>query len=306
MRFMDALKAVVHSFISSTKNNNTQRIGWANWVPSQKEERWYSWQITTLLLLTNSVKDTIVKQIVQVMFTRFPNPMTICEHPARFFDFLTSKAKDFFPLDSSFDPTSDAICKSPNYCYQKASYIVAMSKKVVLLWCYKNVFGSAQCWKGLREKYCDISSRESLCLPIPRYWIKSCTENTSTLFPKEYSCLFFEALPGIGLKMRHLCAEAIYNVLVGPAIDCHCIRFGVEMGTIHATMNLEQMSSSLIGIYRNDQLADLNEIPASILQVLSGSLTGTIKFTKLLCDVGKEHDMEKNIEAYLRHYNRPT
>jgi hypothetical protein len=270
-----------------------------------KDERWYSWQIVTLLLLTNSVKDNIVKDIVEAIFSRFPDPLAICDKPSTFLDFLTSNAKDFIPLERSFDRSTDGIAKSPNYCYQKARYIVAMSKRVVILWCQQHISTSSlSCWKTLQDKYCNTTCLVSLCEPLPRIWLKKCAGDMSTLFPKEYSESFFSALPGIGLKMRHLCAEAIYDSVVGPAIDCHCIRFCIEMGTIHASMNLKQTSDCLIAIYRNDQLVDLNELPASISQIMS-SLSATTQFAAALLDIGKLHQLEKNMEAFLRHYSRP-
>jgi hypothetical protein len=56
-----------------------------------------------------------------------------------------------------------------------------------------------------------------------KYTLAKCAETSDTLFPKEYQSQFFPNLPGIELKMRNLCAEAIYDIVVGPAIDCHCI-----------------------------------------------------------------------------------
>ena len=306
--YMDALKSVVLDFLSSSSSiieGSTHRIGWAKWVPLEPTERWYAWQIVALLLLTNSVKDDIVKDIVAIMFVRFPNPLVLCQHPVQFLDFFTSKAKDFCPLDSSFDHSHENVVKGPNYCYQKARYILAMSKKVVLLWFCKNA--STRCsfqWKTLEAKYCDTRDQESLCRPLPPEWLLLCENSQNTLFPKEYCSSFYSSLPGIGLKMRHLCAEAIYGSVVGPAIDCHCIRFCIEMGTVHASMNLEQMSTSLISIYRNDQLVDLNEIPATISQVLANE-DSTIIFAESLCKISKQHDFEINMKAFLMHYCRP-
>jgi hypothetical protein len=159
-------------------------------------------------------------------------------------------------------------------------------------------------WNTLQSKYCDTKNKASLLRPIPGCWIRQCNESNHTLFPSTYMSSFYSNLPGIGLKMRHLCAEAIYNVIVGPAIDCHCIRFCVEMGTVHSSMTLEQMSTCLISIYRNDQLVDLNEIPATISQILA-NLTETEAFAESLHSVGKKHNMEINIKAFLRHYCRP-
>lgn len=305
--FMDSLKSTVLDYISSSSEHvqKTQRIGWANWVPLQRHERWYAWQIVVLLLLTNSVKDDIVKDIVAKLFARFPNPLVLCMHPAQFLDFLTSKAKDFCPLDTNFDYSNGNIGKGPNFCYQKARFILATSKKVVLMWCSKNVSSCPSVpWETLMGKYCNRTDQESLCRPIPTEWLLQCDESQDTLFPKEYRSSFFSSLPGIGLKMRHLCAEAIYGLVVGPAIDCHCIRFCIEMGTIHACMNLEQMSTSLISIYRNDQLVDLNEIPASISQLLSNSSRTTV-FAESLCNLAKRHDLEIHMKALLMHYCRP-
>ena len=244
---LDSLLACVHNFANQSIGR-TQRIGWASWVPTVAGDRWFAWQIVALLLLTNSVHDRIVHHIVVDMFTRFSNPISIAGNPSRFFDFLTSKAKDFQP-SYGFNPQTDGISKGPNYCYQKDNYIIAMSKTVILNWAYENGFITLTDFKASRQIYLDHHNKKAINTALPGKILQACLISNATLFPKEYHHGFYSSLPGIGLKMRHLCAEAIYQNPVGPAIDCHCIRFCVKMGTIHASMSLQQMSDSLVLIY---------------------------------------------------------
>ena len=217
--FFSQLTSVVMEY-TQTAGDITQRVGWATWVPTKFGDRWFAWQITTLLLLTNSVHDKIVRNIVTEMFQRFPSPLEICRNPPKFLDFLTSKAKAFSPIDSSFDLQVDSITKGPNFCYQKARYIVACSKQVVLLWCMQNVRECIYSFPELKRMYLDTSQSESLQKPLPHLWVDGCALSENTLFPDQYEHDFFSALPGVGLKMRHLCSEAIYKSIIGPAIDC--------------------------------------------------------------------------------------
>ena len=144
--------------------------------------------------------------------------------PIAVFDFLTSKGKTFQALSSDFDPIQDGISKAANYCNQKACYIVAVSKMLILIWCNKNVPTCARFpLDVLISRYCDHRSIKSLILPIPNKWLEVVRNSDSSLFPLEYSHDFFSSLPGVGLKMRHLCSETIYDTVIGPAIDCHCI-----------------------------------------------------------------------------------
>ena len=283
----------------------TQRIGWETWVPCNKDDRWYAWQIVSLLLLTNSVHDKIVKTIVEEMFNRFPDPICICRNPTKFLDFLTSQAKNFTPLDKNFDEDIDGISKGPNFCFQKAKYIVSTTKLVVLLWCIRNVPSCIYALEDLQSMYVNHRDHKALCKPIPSEWLDLCELSTNSLFPPNYVHAFYSLLPGIGLKMRHLCAEAIHNTIVGPAIDCHCIRFGVEFGTIHASMNVEQISSFLIKIYNNSQLPGLNEIPATIAQYLTSPVSPhKDSFVTQILSVANKYDLEDNMKGFLFHYYR--
>ena len=286
------------------------RVGWSQWVPTKVTDRWFPWQIVSLLLLTNSVHDKIVCDIVSEMFSKFPNPIVISENPVRFIDFLTSQAKGFQPMSPDYDPMVHAIKKGPNYCYQKASYIVAMSKLVVISWCYRNVptvnFYSLE---TLRSMYCDHTNLNSLSRPLPEHWLQAAITSSDTFFPSVYSHNFFSDLPGVGLKMRHLCSESIYADVIGPAIDCHCIRFAVEFGVVHAGMCIEQMSRSLLMIYEKSHIVSLNEIPATISQVLTNQNKDTNYFVDAIIQLAKEHGLDSQLRGFMSHYpklNCPT
>ena len=303
--FFSALMECMNTFSFYTEALSL-RVGWAEWVPSQHGSRWYPWQIVALLLLTNSVHDKIVCSIVSEMFRKYTTPIEICSNPAKFIDFLTSKAKNFTPLSSDFDPNTDSIKKGPNYCYQKASYIVSMSKQIVLTWISQNDRNCNMPLDLLKKRYCDYASTNSIIRPIPKVWLTLVEESSSNLFPPIYSHEFFSSLPGVGLKMRHLCAEAIYSQVIGPAIDCHCIRFAVEFGLVHSCMNIEQMNSSLVSIFHQSQYVSLNEIPATLSQVLSNSKRddNVVDFVSTLMDLSAGYNLEHCMQGFLSHYRK--
>jgi hypothetical protein len=134
---------------------------------------------------------------------------------------------------------------------------------------------------------------------------------SSTLFPSIYNSHFYSELPGVGLKMKHLCAEAIHNIFVGPAIDCHCIRFFVEMGVVQASMSIEQMSSTIIGIVKNEQLAAANEVPATISQSYvqgKSDIRNMVQFddyTTAMFSIARKHKKEHGMSSFLMHYGYP-
>ena len=283
------------------------RVGWSSWVPSSPSHRWFPWQIVTLLLLTNSVHDKVVSDIASEMFRKFSTPIAVGMNPSRFIDFLTSKGKNFHPLCSSFDSKKDSISKAPNYCNQKANYIVAMSKKVILRWCLSNVPTCRTTLDYLVSRYCDYKDINSLRRPIPSDWLLKAEESHSTLFPAEYSHEFYDSLPGVGLKMRHLCSETIYNSILGPAIDCHCIRFAVEMGCVHASMSVERMNDSLTSIFLPIHYVGLNEIPATISQVLTNPQRyDTCEFVDSLVSLAEQHGLKDHFLGFLSHYPCPS
>ena len=234
---MSAAKDVIKKF-ASKNSKSAPRIGWPNWISSCSSDRWYAWKIVVLLLLTNSVHDKIVRQIVDDLFLRYPNPLLVTKQSAAFLDFVTSKAKKFVPLSPGFDPMKDSITKGPDFCNQKAKNILHMTKVVILWWLVDNIASiKALNVDSLSNKYC-LSMMESLLQPLPDTWLNEVEQSGAVLFPATYNHHFF----GIGLKMRNLCAEAIYHINIGPAIDCHCIRYGVEFGIVHASMSQEHMS----------------------------------------------------------------
>lgn len=293
---------------------HSQRVGWANWVPAKNNERWFSWQIVALLLLTNSVHDKVVSDISMQMFRKYDNPIEVASNPSLFIDFFTSKAKNFHPLTENFDCTSDGMTKAPNYCNQKAAYIVAMSKIVILRWCIKNEPSCHESLDNLISKYADHRSMVSLSQPIPSKWLNAVRCSSDTLFPSNYDPDFFKSLPGIGLKMQHLSSETLYSAPLGPAIDCHCIRFSVEFGCVHASMNIEHMNTALTTIFKDEHYIALNEVPATISQVLTApriTVTpdddkDTAPFLDALMNIARLHGMGSCMSGFLSHYTNKS
>jgi hypothetical protein len=104
--------------------------------------------------------------------------------------------------------------------------------------------------------------------------------------------------------MRHLCSEAIYGTVIGPAIDCHCIRWCVEFGIVHSAMNVETMSRFIKKTYNLNQIKDINDIPASLSQLFSKIPKRQEEFTKLLLDCAIVHALGYQLLGFLWHYVR--
>lgn len=105
--------------------------------------------------------------------------------------------------------------------------------------------------------------------------------------------------------MRNLCAEAIYNINVGPAIDCHCIRYGVEFGIVHASMSQEHMSQIMCQDFPPALYPSLNEVPATISQLLSSTETPVedkISMVKELFHIACSFSLEICLMSFLTHY----
>jgi hypothetical protein len=304
--FFKELSVFVTGSMRTRSSIDSQRVGWAGWVPTKLGDRWHAWQITVLLLLTNAVHDKIVREMVKDLFTIFPDPFIICSTPFLFWDFLNCQAKDFTPKSPNFNQQKDGIGKGPNYCYQKTRFIIATTKLLVLRWCVCNISGLPSLPK-VQIKYTNTAEDESLLTPIPQAWLQLCQSSCNSLFPSNYDSHFYTNLPGVGLKMRHLCAEAIHCIYVGPAIDCHCIRFFVEMRVIQASMNIEQMSQTIINLLKNNQMAAANEVPATISQSYLQGKNGVDsmkydQYVSKLFSIARKHDKEQCISGFLMHY----
>lgn len=300
-KFMDEMNLLVSKVTSST-----YRIGWASWITIDCKERWYPWQVTTLLLLTNAVHDKVVRNMVQELFSRYPDPIKVCQNPDQFLDYITSRAKDFQPLSLSFDPGNDGISKGPNFCYQKSKFMLAMTKHVCLK-ALLSIVPNAEKINVLEqlETGCCPRMMYALRRPVPGRWLSLLESNyQETCFPKTFDKSFFDNLPGIGLKMTNLAAEQIYKQIMGPAIDCHCIRWSVSMGTVSAAHSVEQMSRALLHIFRLDQMPSLNEVPATISQFIhSHQNDNDCTFIESMLETAKKYGLRNNLIGFLSQYS---
>jgi hypothetical protein len=106
--------------------------------------------------------------------------------------------------------------------------------------------------------------------PLPQWTFKQAPEKCY-LFPPKYDANFLDQLQGVGPKIRHLIAEAGYHQLMGPAVDCHMIRFKCCMGSgcpLLLSGGSESFSELLKYFYQAPDFPSLNEVPASIAQLL--------------------------------------
>jgi endonuclease III len=107
-------------------------------------------------------------------------------------------------------------------------------------------------------------------VPLPQWIFKQVPEKCH-LFPPKYDAICFDQLQGVGPKIRHLIAEAGYHQSMGPAVDCHMIRFTCCMGSgCHLLLSggSESVSELLKKMYQATDFPSLNEVPASIAQLL--------------------------------------
>jgi hypothetical protein len=338
--FLDALQ---HRVIEQLPIHlRPARLDWGDWTSAKPGERWYVWQLTVLLEYTSNVGDKIVKETLNELFghtsnalakgEHFDNPISVAKDPIAVFMFLTDKAKMndqarkiIKEKTGNKDVTEyeNGVSKGMNHCFKKATYVCLMSQQLVLFH-YLDTIGQCVFKANHKLDYSairDVSLRNRIegsfhpkapLEPLPVFIIDY-AENLSeahTLFPRAYSDTFFRTLMGIGLKMRHLIAEKGYGINVGPAIDCHMIRFTVNVGTGYTFANIEQLSNFLLRIYRVDQMPWLNEVPASIAQILGDRSDQCMAYAPTLIilvqEIATEFGLQQCITNFMEMYPPPT
>lgn len=105
---------------------------------------------------------------------------------------------------------------------------------------------------------------------------------------------------GVGPKIRHLIAESCYNEIVGPALDCHMFRFTVNLGVSCPLFGTETICSHITTVFGLERLTLLNEIPASIAQLLHTRKHQSLKDLLFLCS--GTHGFSDELGAYFFHY----
>jgi hypothetical protein len=140
-----------------------------------------------------------------------------------------------------------------------------------------------------------------LLVPLPK-WIFTKVTEECPLFPPTYDDHFLNQLQGIGPKIRHLIAEAGYHQLIGPAVDCHMIRFTCCMGSGCPLLlnGGESFSELLKQVYLAKDFPSLNEVPASIAQLLR-----TREHSNLITaleQVATSLDMVDELHSFTNHY----
>jgi hypothetical protein len=197
------------------------RFGWALWVIASPGTPFHRFQIAALLLHTNNVGDDSVKQLVHELFKRtssvtshkFDNPMTFVEDPMGAFQFLTARAAAnvesiLSDTGQTAVGTETGIQKGVNYGNVKALSLIFLAKQLVV------------------AKYCDLLSRPFSRIqhelgstythgslePLPAS-IVTAVPHDVCLFPPTYDAPFLNSLHGVGVKIRHLLAEAGYGVV---------------------------------------------------------------------------------------------
>jgi hypothetical protein len=201
------------------------RFGWALWVVASPGSPFHRFQIAALLLHTNNVGDLSVKQLVHELFkssssvtgNKFDNPLTFVEDPHGAFHFLTARAAAKVPrtgedgMTAGEDGTTTlavGIRKGVNYGNVKALSLIFLAKQLVV------------------SKYCELLSRPFSMIqrqlgrtfthgslePLPASITKAIPSDIC-LFPPIYDETFLNSLHGVGVKIRHLLAEAGYGVV---------------------------------------------------------------------------------------------
>jgi len=154
-----------------------------------------------------------------------------------------------------------------------------------------------------KKDFCDPNEDEQVFARISNEITRRIKNTEDTLLPPEYVPKFFKTLLGFGVKMSHLAAEAIYKKPIGPAIDVHFIRFFCEHELIHCTMTSQMMSDIITKTFPPRFYHWLNEIPATIGQILRKSDPSLTSFTiNIFLHLAQQHNFFNQAKCFLTHY----
>jgi hypothetical protein len=220
-KFLRAMSTAVNSYVGNLSESvKPPRLGWAVWVPSKHGELWHLFQLTALLVSTNGTGDEVVKKSIGELFMhvssvcagkKFDNPFTFALDPLEAFLFLTARARG-----SAVSSVSSGITCGLNYGNTKAHNLIKIAKQLI-------VFKYCQLQhRNLHDVVEDIGEcyTHGSLLPLPAYIVDN-VPDTVALFPECYDEKFLDSLHGVGLKIRHLLAEAGYKRLqVGRSLHC--------------------------------------------------------------------------------------
>jgi hypothetical protein len=208
------MSTVVDTYVDELEESTRPpRLGWAVWVPTKLGELWHLFQLTALLVNTNGTGDDVVKRSIGELFRheslilsgeKFDNPFTFARDPLGAFTFLTARAAGA----ATSNGAAAGISRGFNYGNNKAHNLIKIAKQLIVF------------------KYCELhnrrlddvvkeigmSYRHGSLLPLPES-ITAMVPASLPLFPECYNADFLDSLHGVGLKMRHLLAEAGYQRL---------------------------------------------------------------------------------------------
>ncbi len=138
--------------------------------------------------------------------------------------------------------------------------------------------------------------------PVPDFILDTMAPDDDDLFPVSYDREFFRSLSGIGVKISNLIAEAIYGEVVGPAIDCHLLRFVVATGAVCGLVlsDTARVEQEVLQCFDLALMKDLNEVPATVAQLLHRRKH--FDLVTALQAVAEEFAFRDELAAFLSHY----
>jgi endonuclease III len=323
-RVLEGLEAVVNKYIETLPSevSSSLRGDWKNWGVVDTRGDNYVFQLVALLVHTNASRDFQLHCSMQEVFlhgslvtgTCFKDPYTFARDPQAGYNFLTARAAMFAkqiekPISDNHKDEDDegeevvrGISKGFNYCNVKAKHLVFLSKQLVVAK-YTSLTGH-DC-KG--KAWFHVESM----LPVPASIVELVQEAAARagegslfLFPKRYDATFLDSLMGIGPKIRNLVAEAGYNVAGGPAVDCHMIRYVVSFGSGSSLLvsSTEALTKDLSRCYPPNLWRTLNEVPATISQIIWSPKCLHLRFISNLKGVAAKFGYSDELAAFLSHY----
>ena len=158
--------------------------------------------------------------------------------------------------------------KGFNHWFAKAKAYVFNCKKVCIRFLAK-AEGTTEMVLIGNENLQQIMSPDAFTEGLPKHILDRIPDN-QCFFPPEWDEEFFTSLYRVGLKSAFLCAESMYGLEAGPALDCHMIRWMVSFGVLPGLV-LSSMEKSVDYVKRvidNRLFAMANETPGSIAQLL--------------------------------------
>lgn len=260
-------------------NAKQLRGDWTDWVPTERGDAKFPWQIFSLMMMTAGASDVTVAKKITHFCTEFGHPADLYAYGQvngveNTVKYLASKHVLFI------------------FNRMKSLNILKAAVAMVEMW-YIEQHPTAT--KLVPESWADNPFRlsEEAVAMCPR---------TLNLLPE--SAQEINKFVGSGKKITHMTTWGAYNIITGVSVDRHVRRFAVSMGHGQACLTDDDLSEQLELAYERQNWIRINEITASVGQLLTNSKKNTERVTveTELRKIGKDLGLSDEFDNFIQHY----